>query len=149
MPRTEKCGGSVVTTFKRPKIGDKVENLDQDLDCGDPDLVQIDPDSFTQKLLQTIRRNPLVSRKLLAVELNASERKIRDSLKNLKESGSSSAKALITAAFGVSRESSKQRRKHQPITVSIPNSHPPTVGPQQSMPLTVRGAPGAERLSEG
>ena len=87
LPRTEKCGGSVVTTFKRPKIGDKVENLDQDLDRGDPDSIQIDPDSFTQKLLQTIRRNPLISRKLLAVELNASERKIRESLKNLKDSG--------------------------------------------------------------
>ena len=87
MPRTEKCGGSVATTFKRPKIGDKVENLDQDLDRVDPDLIQIDPDSFTQKLLQTIRRNPLISRKLLAVELNASERKIRESLKNLKDSG--------------------------------------------------------------
>ena len=57
------------------------------LDRGDPDLIQIDPDSFTQKLLQTIRRNPLISRKLLAVELNASERKIRESLKNLKDSG--------------------------------------------------------------
>ena len=58
-----------------------------DLDRVDPDLIQIDPDSFTQKLLKTIRRNPLISRKLFAVELNASERKIRDSLKNLKDSG--------------------------------------------------------------
>ena len=94
LPVTERCGGSVVTVFKRPKIGDEVENPDQDLDHADPDLIQIDPDSdpdsdpdFTDRLLQTLRRNPLISRKLLSVELNTSERKIRESLKKLKDSG--------------------------------------------------------------
>ena len=144
MPRTEKCGGSVVTTFKRPKIGDKVENLDQDLDRGDPDLIQIDPDSFTQKLLQTIRRNPLVSRKLLAVELNASERKIRDSLKNLKESG-----FIIRQGpdhGGIWRVSRIVKTETE---APAPNSKHPQQSTPNSRPPTVRGAPGAERLSEG
>ena len=38
-------------------------------------------------MLSTLRKNPLISRKLLADELNVSERKIRDSLKILKDSG--------------------------------------------------------------
>ena len=35
------------------------------LDHRDPDLIQIDPDSFTQKLLQTSLRNPLIYRVIL------------------------------------------------------------------------------------
>ena len=65
-------------------------NLDQNLDCADPDPIQIDsyPDGdLARRLLLTIRRNPLISRKLLAIELSVSERKIRDSLKILKDSG--------------------------------------------------------------
>jgi predicted HTH transcriptional regulator len=65
-------------------------NLDQNLDHADPDPIQIDPDvggNIPNRLLSTLRRNPLISRKLLAVELNVSERKIRDSLKILKDSG--------------------------------------------------------------
>ena len=64
-------------------------NLDQNLDCADPDPIQIDsyPDGdLARRLLLTIRRNPLISRKLLAIELSVSERKIRDSLKILKNS---------------------------------------------------------------
>ena len=144
MPRTEKCGGSVVTTFKRPKIGDKVENLDQDLDCGDPDLVQIDPDSFTQKLLQTIRRNPLVSRKLLAVELNASERKIRDSLKNLKESGFIIRQGpdhggiwRVSRIVKTETEAPAHNSKHP--QQSPPNSRPPTVNAPNSQRRTRGG----------
>lgn len=90
LPQTAKCGGSVVTTFIRPKVDGLSSDLDQNLDRRDPDPIQIDPDpsaEFTRKLLQTIRRNPLISRKLIAVELDASERKIRESLKILKESG--------------------------------------------------------------
>ena len=65
-------------------------NLDQNLDRADPDPIQIDayPEGdLARRLLLTIRRNPLISRKLLAIELSVSERKIRDSLKILKNSG--------------------------------------------------------------
>ena len=65
-------------------------HLDQNLDRADPDPIQIDscPDgNLARRLLSTIRRNPLISRKLLAIELSVSERKIRDSLKILKDSG--------------------------------------------------------------
>ena len=62
----------------------------RNLDHADPDPIQIDPDlggDIPRRLLSTLRKNPLISRKLLAVELNVSERKIRDSLKILKDSG--------------------------------------------------------------
>jgi len=65
-------------------------NLDQNLDRVDPDPIQIEshPEGdLARRLLATIRRNPLISRKLLAIELSVSERKIRDSLKILKDSG--------------------------------------------------------------
>jgi len=65
-------------------------NLDQNLDRADPDPIQIEshPEGdLARRLLATIRRNPLISRKLLAIELSVSERKIRDSLKILKDSG--------------------------------------------------------------
>ena len=90
MPVTTVRWGFAVTTFRRPKIDASGSNLDQDLDRADPDPIQIDscPDgNLARRLLSTIRRNPLISRKLLAVELSVSERKIRDSLKILKDSG--------------------------------------------------------------
>jgi ATP-dependent DNA helicase RecG len=90
LPVTTVRWGFAVTTFKRPKIDASGSNLDQNLDRADPDPIQIDsyPDGdLARRLLSTIRRNPLISRKLLAVELSVSERKIRDSLKILKDSG--------------------------------------------------------------
>ena len=90
LPETVKRWGYVITTFKRPRIDESGSNLDQNLDRADPDPIQIDscPDgNLARRLLSTIRRNPLISRKLLAVELSVSERKIRDSLKILKDSG--------------------------------------------------------------
>ena len=90
MPVTTVRWGFAVTTFRRPKIDASGSNLDQDLDRADPDPIQIDscPDgNLARRLLSTIRRNPLISRKLLAIELSVSERKIRDSLKILKDSG--------------------------------------------------------------
>ena len=86
LPVTAMRGGYVVTTFKRPRIYESGSNLDH----ADPDPIQIDPDlggDIPRRLLSTLRKNPLISRKLLAVELNVSERKIRDSLKILKDSG--------------------------------------------------------------
>jgi len=62
----------------------------RNLDHADPDPIQIDPDvggDIPRQLLSTLRKNPLISRRLLADELNVSERKIRDSLKVLKDSG--------------------------------------------------------------
>jgi len=90
LPETAMRWGYVVTTFKRPRIDESGSNLDQNLDHADPDPIQIDPDAggdIPRQLLSTLRRNPLISRKLLADELNVSERKIRDSLKVLKDSG--------------------------------------------------------------
>ena len=90
MPVTTVRWGFAVTTFRRPKIDASGSNLDQDLDRADPDPIQIDshPEGdLARRLLATIRRNPLISRKLLAIELSVSERKIRDSLKILKDSG--------------------------------------------------------------
>ena len=89
-PVTEMRWGYVVTMFKRPRIDASGSNLDQNLNHADPDPIQIVPDidgDIPHRLLSTLRRNPLISRKLLAVELNVSERKIRDSLKFLKDSG--------------------------------------------------------------
>ena len=86
LPETAMRWGYVVTTFRRPKIDESGSNLDH----ADPDPIQIDPDVngvIPRQLLSTLRRNPLISRKLLAVELNVSERKIRDSLRVLKDSG--------------------------------------------------------------
>ena len=90
LPVTTVRWGFAVTTFKRPKIDASGSNLDQNLDRADPDPIQIDshPEGdLARRLLSTIRRNPLISRKLLAIELSVSERKIRDSLKILKNSG--------------------------------------------------------------
>ncbi len=90
LPATAMRWGYVVTTFKRPRIDESGSNLDQNLDHADPDSVQIDPDvggDIPCQLLSTLRKNPLISRRLLADELNVSERKIRDSLKALKDSG--------------------------------------------------------------
>ena len=90
LPATVMRWGYVVTTFKRPMIDGSGSNLDQNLDHADPDPIQIDPDiggDIPRRLLSTLRRNPLISRKLLAVELNVSERRIRDSLNILKDSG--------------------------------------------------------------
>ena len=90
LPVTTMRWGYAVTTFRRPKIDASGSNLDQDLDRADPDPIQIDscPDgNLARRLLSTIRRNPLISRKLLAVELSVSERKIRDSLRILRDSG--------------------------------------------------------------
>ena len=90
LPETAMRWGYVITTFKRPRIDESGSNLDQNLDHADPDPIQIDPDmggDIPRRLLSTLRRNPLISRKLLADELNVSERKIRDSLKILKDSG--------------------------------------------------------------
>ena len=90
LPVTTVRWGFAVTTFKRPKIDVSGSNLDQNLDRADPDPIQIDshPEGdLARRLLATIRRNPLISRKLLAIELSVSERKIRDSLKILKDSG--------------------------------------------------------------
>ncbi len=90
LPVTTVRWGFAVTTFKRPKIDASGSNLDQNLDRADPDPIKIDayPEGdLARRLLLTIRRNPLISRKLLAIELSVSERKIRDSLKILKNSG--------------------------------------------------------------
>lgn len=90
LPVTTMRWGSAVTTFKRPNIDASGSDLDQYLDRDDPDPIQIDSypgGDLARRLLSTIRRNPLISRKLLSVELNVSERKIRDSLKILKDSG--------------------------------------------------------------
>ena len=90
LPETAMRWGYVVTTFKRPRIDESGSNLDQNLDHADPYPIQIDPDTggdIPRRLLSTLRKNPLISRKLLADELNISERKIRDSLKILKDSG--------------------------------------------------------------
>ena len=90
LPETAMRWGYVVTTFKRPRIDESGSNLDQNLDHADPDPIQIDPDvggDIPCRLLSTLRKNPLISRKLLADELNVSERKIRDSLKILRDSG--------------------------------------------------------------
>ena len=90
LPVTTVRWGFAVTTFKRPKIDASGSNLDQNLDRADPDPIQIDsyPEGdLARRLLATVRRNPLISRKLLAIELSVSERKIRDSLKILKDSG--------------------------------------------------------------
>ena len=90
LPETAMRWGYVVTTFKRPRIDESGSNLDQNLDHADPDPIQIDPDvggDIPRRLLSTLRKNPLISRKLLADELNVSERKIRDSLKILRDSG--------------------------------------------------------------
>ena len=90
LPETAMRWGYVVTTFKRPRIDESGSNLDQNLDHADLDPIQIDPDmggDIPRRLLSMLRRNPLISRRLLADELNISERKIRDSLKILKDSG--------------------------------------------------------------
>lgn len=86
LPTTVQEGGYVVTTFQRPKLSGSGSNLDQ---C-DPDPIQIDPDpdsTFHAKLLQTIRFNPLISRKVLADELGVSERKVRKALEELRNTG--------------------------------------------------------------
>lgn len=86
LPTTVQEGGYVVTTFQRPKLSGSGSNLDQ----YDPDPIQIDPDpdsTFHAKLLQTIRFNPLISRKVLADELGVSERKVRKALEELRNTG--------------------------------------------------------------
>ncbi|MCQ2391200.1 MAG: putative DNA binding domain-containing protein [Kiritimatiellae bacterium] len=86
LPTTVQEGGYVITTFRRPQVLESGSNLDQ----GDPDPVQIDPDPdaiFRSKLLQTIRFNPLISRKVLSDELGVSERKVRKALDDLRQSG--------------------------------------------------------------
>jgi len=90
LPTTVQEGGYVVTTFRRPLLSESGSVLDR---C-DPDPIQIDPNSgpdpdspFRVKLLQTIRFNPLISRKVLADELCVSERKVRKALDDLKRSG--------------------------------------------------------------
>jgi len=93
LPVTDVKGGFVVTTFMRPEatVGMKSgTNLDQ----RDPDPIQIDPDvdpdngdKLNARLLEVVRFNPLISRKMLAAELDVSERKVRETIKKLKDVG--------------------------------------------------------------